>query len=93
MRVQWSQSEGRIWIVGNRLRDNGAGGTVNFSGLDDYPDTINNYTTDSADAVEYVSTGANGDFRIKNTASLVWGKGFGAGDQPASGGGGRIIGG
>lgn len=47
--------------------------------------TDSNYTTDSDDASEFVDT-ASGDYRIKNTAD-AWGYGFGAGDQPAAGGG------
>jgi hypothetical protein len=47
----------------------------------------NNGNTDAAgtDADEFVNV-ASGDYRIKNT-SLYWGKGYGAGDEPAAGGG------
>ena len=72
-----------------RLRDNTSG---NISGLGNFPTDFNNYTTDSDDATEYVDSAA-GDYRIKNTATDVWGKGYGAGDEPVpvsgSGGGGR----
>lgn len=76
------------WLVEqNRLRDN----TTNITGLGNYPIDLNNYTTDSDDATEYVSTGANGDFSIKNTASAIWGKGFGVRDQPAAGGAAELV--
>jgi hypothetical protein len=45
-----------------------------------------------SDADEFVDA-ANGDYRIKNT-SVYWGRGIGAGDEPASSGGipiGRLI--
>lgn len=69
-----------------RLRDNTSG---NLYGLGNYPTDLNHYTTDSDDATEYVDA-ANGDYRIKNTATNVWNKGYGAGDEPpsSSGGGG-----
>lgn len=76
----------RTIAAGNRLRDNTSG---NLTGFGNYP-TDSNYTTDSDDATEFVDAGA-GDYRIKNTASAVWGKGYGAGDQPASGGGSLMI--
>jgi hypothetical protein len=82
----------RIFVQQTRLRDN----TTNISAIGNYPTDLNNYTTDDSDANEYVSTGADGDFRIKNTASNVWNKGFGAGDEAAAGGaggGGLIMGG
>jgi hypothetical protein len=68
---------GRFLIEGNRLRDNTSG---NYGSAGNYPTDLNNYTTDSDDATEYVSTGANGDFQIKNTAA-IWGQGYGAGEQ------------
>jgi hypothetical protein len=69
-----------------RLRDNTSG---NLAGLGNYPTDLNNYITDSDDATEYVNT-STGDYRIKNTATNVWNKGYGAGDEPpsSSGGGG-----
>jgi hypothetical protein len=76
------QSAARIVATSTRLRDNASG---DISGLLNYPTDFNNYTTDSDDATEYVSTGANGDFRIKNTAA-IWGQGYGAGDESAAAG-------
>jgi hypothetical protein len=76
----------RTNALGNRLRDNTSGP---FNGFDNYP-TDSNYTTDSDDATEFVNAAA-GDYRIKNTATLVWGKGYGAGDEPAAGGGGGFF--
>lgn len=78
-----AQSAGRVLLGATRLRDNTSG---NINGLGNYPTDWDNYTTDSDDATEYVDT-AGGDYRIKNTASLIWGKGYGVADQPASGGG------
>lgn len=43
-----------------------------------------NYEAAGTDADEFVDA-ANGDYRIKST-SIYWGKGIGAGDEPASGG-------
>lgn len=77
-----ANTNSKIIVADSRLRDNT---TANFNSLGNYADDHNNYTTDSDDSTEYVSTGANGDFRIKNTAS-IWGGGYGAGDQPAGGG-------
>lgn len=77
------QSEGNIIAQDNRLRDNTSG---NFNGLDNYPTDLNNYTTDSDDATEYVDA-AGGDFRIK-AGSAIHGLGFGVADEPAVGGGG-----
>lgn len=73
-------SNGARWLViQTRLRDNSSG---DITGIGNYPtDLPGMLTTDSDDATEYVSTGANGDFRIKNTAA-IWGKGYGAGDEP-----------
>lgn len=65
----------------NRLRDNTSGA---FS-IGNYPTDLNNDTTDSDDATEYVDAG-NGDYRIKY-GSAIWGKGYGAGDEPAPTGG------
>jgi hypothetical protein len=71
-------------LSNTRLRDNTSGNLSSAWG--NYPIDAGIETTDSDDATELVDTSA-GDFRIKNTSSLAWGKGFGAGDQPASGGG------
>lgn len=73
----------KIFAYDNRLRDNTSG---NFGGFTNYPTDLNNYTTDAADADDYVDA-AGGDFRIKNTAA-IWGMGFGVSDEPAAGGGG-----
>ncbi len=81
-------SDGARWIVScNRLRDN----TTNIQGIGNYPTDLDNYTTDSDDSTEYVAAGADGDFRIKNTASSIWGKGYGVSDEPSAGGGGGLI--
>lgn len=71
-----------ILITNSRLRDNASN---NFNTFGNYPQDLNNYTTDSDDATEYVSTGG-GDFRIK-AGSAIHGKGVGVSDQPASSGG------
>jgi hypothetical protein len=78
---------GKPFILDNRFRDNTSG---NVTGNGSVPD-LGSYTTDSDDATEFVNT-AIGDYRIKNTAS-TWGKGYGAGDEPApaGGGGGSIL--
>jgi hypothetical protein len=75
-----SQGQAKIDLQNTRLRDNTSG---NINGLENYSTDLNNYTTDSDDATEYVSAGANGDFRIKNTAA-IWGQGYGVSDQPAA---------
>jgi len=69
-------------IANNRLRNNTSG---NFNGFGNYPTDSNN-TSSGTNADEFVDA-AGGDYRIKNTSSL-WGKGYGAGDEPAAGGGG-----
>jgi hypothetical protein len=46
--------------------------------------TFNNETASGSDSDEFVDS-ANGDFRIKKT-SVYWGNGYGAGDEPSSGG-------
>lgn len=74
-------SAARVFSANNRLRDNTSGNYTNFG---NHPTDLD-YTTDSDDATEYVDSGA-GDYRIKNTAA-IWGGGYGAGDEPASGGG------
>jgi hypothetical protein len=76
------------WMVSeSRFRDNTSG---NITGIGNYPTTLNNYTTDSDDATEFVNS-AGGDYRIANDAA-TWGMGFGAGDEPAAGGGTTIAG-
>lgn len=84
------QSAGRVVARANRLRDN----TTDITGLGNYPVDLDNYTTDSDDASEYVSTGANGDFRIKTGAAIET-MGFGANAiaTTVTGGRRRIIGG
>lgn len=81
---------GARWITtGNRLRDNSTG---NITGLGNFPVDLNNYTTDSDDATDYVDA-AGGDFRVKNTAA-IWGQGYGVSDQAAAATGRRrVIGG
>jgi hypothetical protein len=74
----------RMVATGNRLRDSTSG---NFANMGNYPETYN-YTTDSDDPTEFVDSGA-GDYRVKNTAA-IWGKGYGAGDEPAAASGGGI---
>lgn len=85
--IDGNSDAARFVITSTRLRDN----TTNIQGIGDYPTDLSIYTTDSDDATEYVSTGANGDFRIK-TSAAIWNQGYGAGDQAASGRR-RIIGG
>jgi hypothetical protein len=86
--IDGNSAAARWAVEQNRLRDN----TTDITGLGNYPTDLNNYTTDDSDANEYVSTGADGDFRIKNTAT-IWGMGFGVADQAAaSGGGGSVFG-
>lgn len=75
-----AQSEANFLATSNRLRDNASG---NFNGFDNYPTDLNNFTTDSDDATEYVDVGS-GDFRIRNTAA-IWGQGYGPSDQPSTG--------
>ncbi len=78
--IDGNSNAARWLIANNRLRDN----TTDIQGVGNYPTDVNNYTTDDSDANEYVSTGADGDFSIKNTASAIWGKGYGVRDQPAT---------
>jgi hypothetical protein len=70
---------GRFVIDHNRLRDNTSGNTTGFG---NYP-LLNDDTSAGSDGAEYVSAGANGDFRIKNTSTL-WDKGYGVTDEPAA---------
>jgi hypothetical protein len=66
-----------------RARDASSGNAVDNS------PTGTLYTTAETDANEYVDA-ASGDYRIKNTAT-IWGKGYGPGDEPPSGGGGSAL--
>jgi hypothetical protein len=86
-------SAARVLAANNRLRHNTSG---DFNGMGNYPTDLDNYTDAiayadqaAADAAEYVDA-ANGDYRIKYGSSL-WGKGIGAGDEPAPAGGGSVI--
>jgi hypothetical protein len=83
-----------ILLTNSRLRDNNGGGT----GLNilwdttNYPANLDNYTTDSDDATEYVD-GDNADlslrdYRIKSSASAIVGRGYY--EQVATGGGNRV---
>lgn len=69
----------------NRLRNNTSG---NHNGFGNYP-TDQDYTSAGTDSDEFVNA-AGGDYRIKNTAA-IWGKGYGAGDQPSAGSGGSAL--
>lgn len=69
---------GRIAVVNSRLRNNASG---NFSGMGNWPDYWDTNVAAGTDAAEFVDI-ATGDVRIKYGSSL-WGKGYGAGDQPA----------
>ena len=72
-------STGKVVVQNSRFRNNTAG---NITGIGNWPETQDNITTSGSDSDEYVDA-ASYDFRIKSTSSL-WGKGYGAGDQPAS---------
>ncbi len=74
-------SASRAMAANNRLRDNAIGNLNSFA---NYPTTLNNLTTSSDDATEFVNV-AGGDYRIK-ASSAIWGKGYGVSDEPASGG-------
>lgn len=65
-------------ISKNRLRN-----TTNYT-VPTNSIIADNFETAGNDTDEFVDA-ANGDYRIKNT-SIYWGKGIGAGDEPASGG-------
>lgn len=69
-------------IGGSRLRDNTSGNTTgpNFGRY-----TETGAGSDSDEFVNVSGAVSTWDLRIKNTSTL-WGKGYGAGDQPASGG-------
>jgi hypothetical protein len=71
---------GRLLSANNRFRDNTDGNT---NGMGSIPTTWDIYTTDTDDT-EFVDA-AGGDYRVKSTAA-IWGKGYGAGDEPATGG-------
>lgn len=79
-----------VRVMNSRLRDNT---TANFNGvaITDH----DNYTTDSDDTTEFQDA-ANADvtlrdYRIKQSASNVWGKGYGCGDYVTAGGGGCLV--
>lgn len=81
--IDGNSAAGRVLVVNSRFRDNTSG---DMTGMGNYPtDLPGVYTTDSDDASEYVSAGANGDFTIKKTAT-IWGMGFGVAEQAAGGG-------
>lgn len=78
-----------VGAANNRLRHNTSGP---FNGFGNYPTDLDNDTDASmyasqavADAAEYVNP-AGGDYRIKY-GSPLWGRGIGAGDEPAPTGG------
>lgn len=77
---------GKLEVQNCRLRNNTSG---NITGLGNFPLTQNNETSSGSDTDEYVDS-TNYDYRIKSTSSM-WGKGYGAGDEPTSGGGGPLI--
>jgi hypothetical protein len=81
-----TQPFGRYELANTRLRN-----TTNVSPENSL--LLNEiFDASGSDADEFVDA-ANGDYRIKNT-SIYWGRGIGAGDQPAAGGGipiGRLI--
>lgn len=66
--------------VNSRLRDNTSGNTT------DGNDPLHLCETGAGTNADEFVDAANGDYRIKNTSDL-WGRGIGAGDEPASGGG------
>lgn len=74
-----AQTNANVIASGNRLRDNTGSNLANFS---NYPTDMDNYTTDSDDSTEYVDA-SNGDFRIRNSAT-IWGGGYGVSDQAAT---------
>jgi hypothetical protein len=91
-----AQTNSNAFVANCRARHNTSGNFINMS---NWPTDLGNYTAADPseavdDAAEYVDA-AGFDFRIK-AGSTYWGKGIGAGDEPASGGGGgaaMIIGG
>lgn len=70
-------------MSGSRLRNNSNG---NFTSTGNSKLDLNMFLAVGTDADEFVDI-ASGDYRIKNTSTL-WGLNIGAGDAPASGGGG-----
>jgi len=68
-------------LYNTRLRNNTSG---DLSSLGNYPVNLDVYTTAASDSDEFVDS-SGGDYRIKSTAA-IWGKGYGAGDEPSSGG-------
>ena len=73
-----ASTNAHVLVTNSRLRDNG----TDFANFGNNPQNLNNYTTDSDDAMEYVGSG---DYRIKSSAT-IWGKGVGVSDQPGSSG-------
>jgi hypothetical protein len=74
-------------VGGSRLRDN-TSGNVNGPNFGYYTETGAGSDTD--EFVNVSGAVSTWDLRIKNTSSL-WGKGYGTGDEPASGGGGGTV--
>jgi hypothetical protein len=74
-----SASNAASVLTSNRLR-NSTNLSVPTNSLD-----ADNYTASGSDTDEFVNA-ASGDYRMKST-STYWGKGIGAGDEPATGGG------
>ena len=83
--INGNSGAGRCFVANSRLRNNTTGDIYQIG---NYPTTFDNYTTDGDDT-EFVNY-ANGDYRIANAASAVWGKGYGAGDEPPASTGGGI---
>jgi len=65
----------------NRISNSGTG---DFTSFGNYPTDIDNEVSAGSDGDEYVNAGSN-DFRIKD-GSAIHGMGYGAGDEPATGG-------
>lgn len=85
------QAAGNVVLANSRLDTRGGGsGNINTSLLN-YPVNLDVYTTADTDANEYVDATSTFDFRIKNSASNVWGKGYGVSDQAAAAGGGGLV--
>jgi hypothetical protein len=71
--------QSNLQVTGSRLRN-----TTNFANTGNFPTDFGNDVSAGSDAAEYVNA-AGGDYRIRSD-SVLWGKGFGVSDQPASGG-------
>jgi hypothetical protein len=78
-------SSGKVFVDSCRIRDFSSSAVVGSTAFTE-PPLFGNITDAGSDADEYVNA-AIGDYRIKNTSDY-WGKGIGAGDEPAAGGGG-----